>query len=481
MGGHTLSVSRDEISNRTQGYLFCVLSAEDPFAPSSRHSLANVESVEITRGEARRVARRGEVLSFKIPDSRLSQPHAALRRTASGWAVEDLGSRNGVMRNGRPVQRAALEDGDVLGLGYTFFVYRVGGPMKDAAEDVDAASLEGVPPGLRSLSPGLADTFARLPRAARSGLAVMVRGENGTGKELVARAVHELSGRPGRLVAVNCGALTSTLYAAELLGYRKGAFTGATQDKAGLLAASHRGTLFLDELADLAPEAQAALLRALQEQEVMPIGATEPTPLDLRFVSATHGDLEAAVEAGKMRFDLLQRVRGFDVRLPPLRERREDLGLLVAELLRRAAPDDWRRLRLTGRAARELFARAWRGNVRELERSLMAAVVMAEGDAVKLPPEGAPAPENEPAREGGGEAEARPSRRPLRLDPEDIERIARLEALLREHEGNVASVAREMGKEREQVYRWARRYRIDVERFRLPTEAEPPGPRKPRE
>src|SRR5690606_9536217 len=223
-------------------------------------------------------------------------------------------------------------------LGYTLFLFRAALSVTGGVPEwVDAGAREPAAPGMATLLPQLERELDRLARVAPSDVTVMVRGETGTGKEILARAVHALSGRSGEMVAINCGALTDTLVESERFGHRKGAFSGATEDAPGLIRMSHGGTLLLDEIGDRPPASQAAFLRVLQEREVMAVGGTRPVPVDLRVVSATHRDLEALVAQGRFRADLLARVSGFRIDLPPLRERREDLGLLIGALLRKLA------------------------------------------------------------------------------------------------------------------------------------------------
>src|SRR5262249_27344255 len=163
----------------------------------------------------------------------------------------------------------------------------------------------------------------------------LIEGETGTGKEVIARAIHGLSGRPGPLVAVNCAALAPSIVQSELFGYRKGAFSGAADDRLGLIRSADRGTLLLHEIGDLAAPAQAAILRALQERRVMPVGSTGEVAVDVRFCAATHRRLQELVRSGDFREDLLARLSGFVIRVPPLRERREDLGLLISTIIGR--------------------------------------------------------------------------------------------------------------------------------------------------
>lgn len=212
-----------------------------------------------------------------------------------------------------------------------------------------------------------------LPRAA-----ILIRGESGTGKELFAQAIHNYSNRRReRLVTVNCSALSEELLESELFGYVGGAFTGARREgKVGLFQKAHRGTLFLDEIGDISPRVQVRLLRALQEHEITPVGGTEPLPVDVRIISATHRDLEAMVAAGKFREDLYYRCNVFPIRLPALRERPGDLEAIVCYLLVRYGELYHRRAEtLEPEAVALLQHQSWRGNVRELENVVTQVLI----------------------------------------------------------------------------------------------------------
>jgi transcriptional regulator with PAS, ATPase and Fis domain len=285
---------------------------------------------------------------------------------------------------------------------------------------------------------------------------VVLGGETGSGKEVLASLIHSLSRRPGAFQAVNCGALSPTLLESELFGYRKGAFSGADEDRPGLVRSADRGTLFLDEFADLPLPAQASLLRVLQESEVVPVGGTRPVRVDLRVVVASHRDLEELVRREALRADLLARVSGFTLKLPALRERREDLGLLVAALLRRADAAKAPEVSFSPDAARALLLYSWPRNIRELERTLGAALALCEG-RIELR-HLSPALREAPAAE-----EPRPA---LPLSDEDQALRARLLELLREHRGNVSAVAQAMDKFRNQVQRWLKRFELDPADYR---------------
>jgi DNA-binding NtrC family response regulator len=364
--------------------LHLALSSHRPLAPLLRVALAGLRELEIGRAAAPDVASPSAgKLVVKLADPRLSSRHARLSFVLGRWIVEDLGSKNGTAVNGSRISQATLADGDLVEAGHQHFLFREHAGARAVAP---VLALDGASetPGLATTVPDLAEAYARLAPIARSQVAVRIAGETGTGKELAARAVHGLSGRAGPLVAVNCGAIAPGLVEGELFGHRKGAFSGALDDRPGLVRAADRGTLFLDEVAELPRAAQAALLRVLQEGEVVPIGGVAPIRVDLRVVSATHRSLEAMTEAGDFRADLYGRLSGYRIDLPPLRARREDLGLFVAALLRRLAPERAASFALEPRVARALLAHSWPGNVRELERVLGAAVALAADGTIAI-------------------------------------------------------------------------------------------------
>lgn len=236
-------------------------------------------------------------------------------------------------------------------------------------------------------SPVMVEVFRLMESAAFSSIPVLLEGETGTGKELVARAIHRASPRAdGPFVAVNCAALPEALLESELFGHRRGAFTGAADDQPGLFRAAGGGVILLDEIGEMPRAMQAKLLRVLQESEVTPIGDTRPVKVNVRVISATNRDLSAALAAGAFREDLYYRLAVFPIRLPPLRERREDIPLLAARFLELAAERHRKSLRGLGPGVVELLIRApWPGNVRELQNEMeRAAALAADGEAVSV-------------------------------------------------------------------------------------------------
>jgi len=215
---------------------------------------------------------------------------------------------------------------------------------------------------------------------------VLITGESGTGKEVIARYIHELSRRgDADFASINCGALPESLLESELFGHVKGSFTGAVKDKSGLFTAAAGGTFFLDEIGETTPATQVKLLRVLQHREVIPVGATDPQPIDVRLVAATNRDLEEEIKRGSFRSDLFYRLNVIALHLPPLRDRRDDIPLLAESFLARSGEQrNEATKRLTTDAAEALQEYAWPGNVRELENALERAVILSSGGTIDV-------------------------------------------------------------------------------------------------
>lgn len=448
----------DESKGLVAPLLFLCAEGHRPFAPAARFSLQKLGEVNLGRGAVRsyeetRQAGQSRTLEVKVDDGSMSSNHARIFKLMNGFVIEDRGSKNGTRVNGEKITRHSLTDRDVVEVGRTFFIYRDSlmiGPEDPAIFEATAET--SAAPGLATLLPALHRTYSQLATIARAALPILITGETGAGKEVLSKAVHFLSGRSGPFVAFNCGALPETLVEAELFGHRKGAFSDAKEDRPGLVRAAHGGTLFLDEMGELKPPAQAALLRVLEESEVRPIGATTAIKVDVQFVSATNRSLEKMVAAGSFRADLYHRLAGHIVPLVPLRERREDLGIIVGALLKRHAAKNAADLRINSSAWRKLLAYGFPGNARELDKALHAAIALAQGGEIgaeHLPnwvrEETPEAPESE-----------RGDNDPLRDD---------LVRHFREQKGNVSAVARVMGKARVQVQRWMKRFKIDPQDY----------------
>jgi DNA-binding NtrC family response regulator len=397
---------------------------------------------------------------LSIPDHGISRKHLAVRRQPAGWEVADLGSKNGILVNDEDVRIATLADGDLIEAGDTLLMFREDGGGPDGNTDRDLAAEVTTPIAFRTVNLEFEHLVHQLTRIACTDVPVLIRGETGTGKELVARAIHDASTRRGPFVPINCGALPRNLIESELFGHKRGAFSGAHADRDGLVRGAHGGTLFLDEIAELPEESQVALLRVLQEGEVRPVGAGDAVKVDIRVVAATHQDLPARITSGRFRQDLYARLAGFEMELPALRDRREDLGTLIAAILPRVAPAP-ERITLHRSAARALLRYAWPLNIRELEQALRAAVALTETGEIRL--------EHLPE---GIRTYTRPSLTAIPLE----ERVLRdrLVELLRKHEGNLSAVGRAMDRGRIQVQRLCQRLQIEPSQFRRSSSRRPP-------
>jgi len=333
------------------------------------------------------------------------------------------------------------------------------------------ASIVGTSDAMRSV-------FQLIESVAPTSANVLIQGETGTGKELVARAIHSLSDRSHeRVVPINCSALSESLLESELFGHKKGSFTGATHDKKGLFEVAHRGTLFLDELGDMALSTQVKLLRVLQEGEVRPIGAAETIKVDVRVVAATHVDLEKAMKEGRFREDLYYRLNVISIPLPALRERKDDIPMLAAFFLRRAAERYGRAVDgIEPGCIDALLAHHWEGNVRELENVIDRAVVLCPGQKLRgadLPPhlqleEGA-TPARAAAPVATSSAEPAYMTLPFRQAKEaavgSFERRY-VENLLARCEGNVSQAAREAGLDRSNFRRVLQKHDVSADSFK---------------
>ena len=429
--------------------LVFVLCADALPAPSQE--IALTKSVLIGRssdGFAVRVD--GDETVVEIPDGRISARHARVTGRLDRWSLEDLESKNGTLKNGHRVNGTTpIRDGDVLELGHSQFIFRAATVSRPSSTE-PPWTVPGAP--LTTHHGPLASRFEALAKVATTLVPVMIRGESGVGKEVAAQAVHALSRRSGPFVPVNCGALPEGLVESELFGVERGAFSGADRARPGLIRAAHEGTLFLDEIGELPLAAQVKLLRALQERAVTPVGGTKPVAVDFRLVTATHRRLEEKVAKDAFRGDLLARIEGFTLEIPPLRERREDIGLL----LRAFAAEEIDEVTLSRTAARALMLHAWPFNVRQLEKVVTLGLALRDGPMLTLEHLESIAEHETPA----SAVEA-----PVVVLPDnDEERRARLVALLIEHEGNISRVAAVTGKARMQIHRWLKRYGIDRHR-----------------
>jgi two-component system response regulator HydG len=286
---------------------------------------------------------------------------------------------------------------------------------------------------------------------------VLIQGESGTGKEVVARYVHNLSGRSdGPFLSINCGALPENLLESELFGHVKGSFTGAVRDKQGLFAAARGGTFFLDEVGEMPPSLQVKLLRVLQEREVIPVGATESIPVDVRIIAATNRDLEEEVRRGNFRSDLFYRLNVIALGLPPLRDRREDLLMLIELFLQNLANEQGGEPKaLASEALDAVAVYEWPGNVRELENALEHANVLSRGSLIEV--------HHLPERITKRRKEPLVAERSYRNPTLDVIERAYIMWVLQAEGGNKTRAAEVLGIDPSTLYRKLSRYEEQVE------------------
>ncbi len=394
--------------------------------------------------------------ALALPFGSVSRVHARVVVRGAEIEVQDVESRNGTFVNGRRVTKAFVDEGDEVRVGEALFKI-----VRDQASLYAAFPLAGVVPSapLGALRGGWVMEGVRqdLTKMAGIDLAILVLGETGTGKELAARGLHDASGRPGRFCAVNCAAIPSALLESELFGYKRGAFTGADRDRLGLVRSAHGGTLFLDEIGDMPLDAQAKLLRMIETRQVTPVGSHVAEPVDVRIVSATHRALEQHVREGLFRADLYARICGHTIRLPPLRDRKEDLYQLARLFIERYGGAA---LAVTPAFMLRLCGHDWPFNVRELDSAIKRAVSLAHGslDESHLPV----ALDADKDADGALAPSSQGSPRDLQIAPSE----QALRELLLLHRGNVAAIARQLAKDRTQIHRWLRRYGLAPDGFR---------------
>jgi transcriptional regulator with PAS, ATPase and Fis domain len=366
----------------------------------------------------------------------VSRQHAVASRQGLVYALTDLESRNGLFVNGVREKERALGPGDVVRIGEW-----VGLAVELDMEQPVRHELVELTDGWYG-GPALGAVAESVRRVADTLLPVVVQGETGAGKEGVALAVHRFSGRDGPFVAVDCGALSEQLAEGQLFGYKKGAFTGATQQHGGFFREASGGTLFLDEILNLPLSLQVKLLRAIETREIIPLGASRPVPVDVRIVCAAQEPLDEAVTAGRFRADLRGRLEGLVVLVPPLRERRED----ILPLFERLVAPQTTEVRMEPRFAEALLLYDWPLNVRELVQLARRAVAL-QGDAEPLRRSMLPT-----AMRNATDHRSTPPKA-KRSSTHDRDAFEALERAIREHGGNVLQAAEAIGISRSRANR----------------------------
>lgn len=396
---------------------------------------------------------RGSIGSAKDNDLVLSDPtvsgyHLRVKAEKGGIRVSDFGSTNGTFLGEARMDAGLVPPGTTLRLGKTLIALTAGEPTTVELHEADRlGELRGRTRAVRRL-------MQDVSRVAQSQVAVLLVGESGTGKELVARAIHSESPRAaGPFVTIDCGSLTPSLVASELFGHEQGAFTGATRTRRGAFEHAHGGTLFLDEIGELPAELQTTLLGALERRRFTRVGGHDEIAVDVRVVAATNRDLRAEVNAGSFRLDLYYRLAVVTLEIPPLRERPEDIPLLIEHFLEAEGHTGGVGSLVPADTLAELVRHRWPGNVRELRNFVQATLAMGEPVALRDDAQPATSPE------GFSRYTALPYAQARAALLGEFEAVY-LERLLAQSDGNVAQAARHAEMARSHLNELLRRHKL---------------------
>ncbi len=388
--------------------------------------------------------------SLVLADRMVSGQHMAIARAPEGaFELTDLSSTNGTVVDGEPVQSSVrLRDGAIIFVGTHVAIFRIATAIELGAIQSELTRPLGPVP---TINPAFAILCRKLRKLAEAGEEVLLTGETGAGKEVYARAIHKASGRSGPFVAINCAAIPRELVESELYGYARGAHSQAAIAKPGLIEEAEGGTLFLDEIGEMAPELQTKLLRFTQDRLLAPVGGLRSRRIETRIIAATSRTAPPTETGGQgLRADLSARLGAEPIAIPPLRDRLEDLGALAAHLMgERAKPFELS-------AFQAMCLHTWPGNVRELGKVVTSAEALAR-EAERIGFEHLPA-----AIAAAPRIKSSPGRRRYRAPPSAEE----LASLLQRYDGNVLRVARQLDRKPALVYRWAKRFGLDVDEFR---------------
>jgi len=410
--------------------------------------LCDLDRVSIGRGEPFRTEVGPREIELRVPDGRVSAHHLTLQRGRGTWVLRDAGARHGTLIRGQKRTEVTLRPGDVFQTGRTFWRYVEHRPYTGTTSSGETSAALGP---TRTICPAFIEQIAKASLCAPSEGPVLILGETGVGKDVLARQIHAWSGRKGDFLAVNCPGIPKASWERELFGHVKDIFPGVHKDAAGYIEAAAPGTVLLDEIGELEPEAQAKLLRVLANHEITRVGEARPRKVDVRILAATNRNVPELLGRG-FREDLYARFTHV-LQVPPLRERIEDVGILLAHFLRphgkQAASS------VDSELFRRLLAGPWRLNVREMEHALECALLAARGapdllsEHLTLPDE----PEQPQAQEPSPQlaTEASKSRLP--------EALARLE-------GNVTAAAKELGVSRMTINRWCKELAVNPRQHR---------------
>ena len=394
-----------------------------------------------------------------LADPTVSRFHCVVERTARGLLLRDLGSFNGTQVGGCWVESAYLTPEVPIQLGNTVlqvFVAEMGEPVAAARE---------MPPRILGDSPAMQRVLSLLPRLALSGATVLLEGETGTGKSMVAQLLPRIGPRAsGPFMVVDCGALSPTLIESELFGHERGSFTGANERRIGVFEAAHGGSIFLDEIGELPLDLQPRLLRALEERSIRRLGSTRSIPIDVQIIAATNRNLRQLVERGAFRADLYYRLEALQLTIPPLRERPDDIPILVDHFCQRTRADVLPEA--VDQMKRDFLTRPWPGNVRQLRNAVERAVLLSAwtpDDVGPTPPRIENTPAAIPDELGFADNDPAVFSVPFRVAKEKaVERWERgyLNLLMRHAEGNISKASRLVQVDRTHLRELLKRHRI---------------------
>ncbi|HUQ07785.1 MAG TPA: sigma 54-interacting transcriptional regulator [Kofleriaceae bacterium] len=401
-----------------------------------------------------------------IADETVSRVHFEIVRDGKGYLVRDLNSTNGTFLDGAEIKEAYIRAGSVVGAGAIELKFT---PFEERIEILP--SEKEVLGEMVGRSTAMREIFGLIERIAPTDATVLIEGETGTGKDMVARTLHQLSKRAAApFIVVDCGAVAGTLIESELFGHEKGSFTGAVAARQGAFELASGGTVFLDELGELSLDLQPKLLRVLEQRELRRVGGSKTLKVDLRVIAATRKDLRNEVEKGKFREDLYFRLNVVPITAPSLRDRREDIPLLLDHFLTRMSPAGTTPPNLSEATRAALYAHDWPGNVRELRNVIERALALGTDPSAMVAPLGA-----EPfarhghnaaaaSSSGGGDMEFQGgmSFRDTKEKWNEVFERRYLTWLLKRAEGNISKAARDADMDRKYLHKLLRKYEIDA-------------------
>ncbi|HWU91404.1 MAG TPA: sigma 54-interacting transcriptional regulator [Kofleriaceae bacterium] len=407
----------------------------------------------VIAGDVFRVGKAPDANDLVLGDETVSRVHFEIMRDAKGYLVRDLKSTNGTFLDGAEVKEAYLRAGSVIAAGSCELKFT---PFEERIEILPSEKEQlGEMVGK---SPAMREIFGLVERIAPTDATVLIEGETGTGKDMIARTLHQLSPRDAApFIVVDCGAVAGTLIESELFGHEKGAFTGAIAARQGAFELASGGTVFLDELGELALDLQPKLLRVLEQRELRRVGGQKTIKVDLRVIAATRKDLRSEVEKGKFREDLYFRLNVVPITAPPLRERREDIPLLIDAMLGKLAPNG---IELSDATRAALMAHDWPGNVRELRNVIERALALGADPGMLVAPLGEAGPARGAQLRDGIEFEPGVSFRDTKEKWTELFERRYLTWLIKRAEGNISKAARDADMDRKYLHKLLRKYGI---------------------